>query len=86
MEAHKVTLTDTQLTTSVSGGAQTVGGTITVDGNRVTVKNSEILSMATEGHGGAIEITSHNRYPVINSVIDASSQFGPDGTVTIQRQ
>lgn len=86
VEAHKVTLTDTQLTTSVSGGAQTVGGPITVDGNRVTVKNSEILSTATEGHGGAIEITSHNRHPVINSVIDASSQSGTDGTVTIQRQ
>ena len=57
IEAHKVGLTDTQITTSVSGGPQTVGGTITVDAKNTTLTNSQILSTATEGHGGTIGIT-----------------------------
>ncbi len=40
IEANKVSLTDTQVTTSVSGGPQTVGGHITVDAKNVTLKNS----------------------------------------------
>ncbi|MDO9117335.1 MAG: filamentous hemagglutinin N-terminal domain-containing protein [Nitrospira sp.] len=83
IEAQKATLNDTVLTTSVSGGPQTVGGSITVDAKNVTVKNSQILSTATEGQGGTIEISSHNRRPIANSVIDATSQLGTDGTVTI---
>ena len=83
LEGNTVRLTDTQVTTSVSGGPQTIAGTITVDAHAVKVKNSQILSTATEGQGGAIDITSHNRHPVINSVLDATSQFGTDGTVTI---
>ncbi|MCS6293456.1 MAG: filamentous hemagglutinin N-terminal domain-containing protein [Nitrospira sp.] len=83
VEAKKATMTDTVLTTAVSGGPQTVGGSITVDAKNVTIKNSQILSTATEGQGGTIEITSHNHHPVTNSVIDATSQLGTDGTVTI---
>jgi large exoprotein involved in heme utilization and adhesion len=79
-------LNDALLTTAVSGGPETIAGTITVDANAVKVQNSQILSTATEGQGGTINITSHNRNPVTNSVIDASSQFGTDGTVTIKRQ
>ena len=81
-----VSLNDTLVTTAVSGGPQTVGGNITVDANAVKIKNSQILSTATEGQGGIIEITSHNRHPVTNSVIDTTSQFGTDGTVTIERR
>jgi large exoprotein involved in heme utilization and adhesion len=83
IEANKVALTDSQLTTSVSGGPQTVGGHITVDAKNVTLKNSQILSTATEGQGGTIDITSHVPHQDASSVIDASSQFGTDGTVTI---
>jgi lipopolysaccharide export system protein LptA len=83
IEANKVGLTDTQVTTSVSGGPQTVGGSITVDANKVTLDNSQVLSTATEGQGGTIDITSHALHQDANSVIDASSQFGTDGTVTI---
>lgn len=82
IEANKVNLTDTKVTTSVSGGPQTVGGSITVDAKNTTLTNSQILSTATEGHGGTIDITS----PVMHqagSVMDASSQSGTDGTVTI---
>ena len=85
LEAHKVGLTDTQLTTSVSGGPQTVGGSITVDAKNVTMKNSEILSTATEGHGGTIGITTHKLHQDASSVIDATSQSGTDGTVTITK-
>ena len=85
IEANKVGLTDTQVTTSVSGGLQTVGGNIAFDGHTVSIENSQILSTATEGQGGTISIRSHNRNPVTNSVIEASSQFGTDGTVTIRR-
>ncbi|MDE3041970.1 MAG: filamentous hemagglutinin N-terminal domain-containing protein, partial [Nitrospirota bacterium] len=84
IDANKVRLTDTQVTTSVSGGPQTVGGSITVDAKNVTLKNSEILSTATEGHGGTIGITTHKLHST-NSVIDATSQSGTDGTVTIER-
>jgi hypothetical protein len=80
-----VAVNDSLLTTAVSGGPQTLGGTITVDAPAVKIKNSQILSTATEGQGGIIEITSHNRHPVTNSVINATSQFGTDGTVTITR-
>ena len=83
IDANKVGLTDSQLTTSVSGGPQTVGGTITVDANNVKLTNSQMLSTATEGQGGTIDITSHALHQDANSVIDASSQFGTDGTVTI---
>jgi filamentous hemagglutinin family protein len=83
VEANKVGLTDTQLTTSVSGGPQSVGGTITLDAKNTTLTNSQILSTATEGHGGAINITSHVLHQHAISVIDASSQSGTDGTVTI---
>jgi filamentous hemagglutinin family protein len=78
-----VSLNETLLTTGVSGGPQTIAGEITIDANAVKVKNSQILSTATEGQGGTIDITSHNGHQVINSVIDATSQFGTDGTVTI---
>lgn len=80
-----VVVHETLLTTAVSGGPQTVAGAITVDAPAVKIKNSQILSTATEGQGGVIEITSHNRHPVTNSVMNATSQFGTDGTVTIKR-
>jgi len=83
IEANKVRLTDTQVTTSVSGGPQTVGGRITVDAEKTTLTNSQLLSTATEGHGGLIGIASPIFHKNAGSVIDASSQSGTDGTVTI---
>jgi hypothetical protein len=59
------------------------GGTIHVEAHKVTLTDSQILSTATEGQGGTIDITSHALQQDANSVIDASSQFGTDGTVTI---
>ena len=85
IEANKVGMTDTQVTTSVSGGPQTVGGKITMDAKNVTLKNSQLLSTATEGQGGTIDITTHKLHRDARSVIDVSSQFGTDGTVTIKK-
>ena len=86
VDAQNVKFVDTQVTTGVTGGPQTVGGHITIDGHKVSIEKSQILSTATEGQGGTINITSHNRKPVMNSVVDATSQFGTDGIVTIERR
>lgn len=48
-----------------------------------TVKNSQILSTTVEGQGGNIDITSDALRQDGTSVIDVSSQYGTDGTVTI---
>jgi filamentous hemagglutinin family protein len=84
VDAKQVTLRDSQLTTSVDGGPQSLGGQITVDVKDVTLRNSQILSTAPEGQGGTINIRSHALRRDARTVIDASSQFGTDGTVTIK--
>jgi filamentous hemagglutinin family protein len=84
VDARKVTLTNSQLTTSVSGGPQTVAGEISVDAKSLTLRNSQILSTATEGDGGTIHIRSRAFHKDAKSVIDASSESGTDGTVTIE--
>ena len=83
VEATTVKLVDTQLATSTSGGPQSVAGIITMEANKTTLTNSQILSTATEGHGGTIDITSPVLHRNGGSVVDASSQSGTDGTVTI---
>jgi hypothetical protein len=49
----------------------------------MSLHNSQMLSTATEGHGGTIDITSPVLHRHAGSVIDASSQSGMNGTVTI---
>jgi len=82
LKANKVMLTDSLVTTSASR-PEANAGTITVDAKNTTLNNSQILSTATNGHGGTIDITTKALHRDSNSVIDASSQFGTDGTVTI---
>ena len=83
VEANKIELTDSQLNTSTTGGPGTVGGSITVNAKNTTLTNSQMLSTATAGQGGTINITSPILHQDASSVIDASSQSGTDGTVTI---
>jgi filamentous hemagglutinin family protein len=84
VEAKTVNLTDTQLTTSANFGPQSVGGTITIDAKNTTLTNSQILSTNFgAGPGGTVAITSPIFHQDSTSVIDASSQSGTDGTVTI---
>ena len=84
VKATKVELTDTQVTTAGSHVLGS-GGTISLDANTVTLKNSQIDSTAFAAPGGTITITSHALHQDASSVIDASSQYGTDGTVTIER-
>jgi len=79
-----VHLTNSQLNASVQGSATTVGGNITIDPQFVILQNSQVLAQATQGQGGNISITTNLLLPDANSVISASSQFGVNGTVTIQ--
>ena len=83
VRAQTVKLTDTLLLTSTFGGPRFVGGRITVDAQKTTLSNSQVLSTAIEGNGGTVEITSPRFKLDGSSVIDASSQLGTDGTVTI---
>src|SRR5262249_49170540 len=73
-------LKDTQITTTTSS---CLGGSITVDAKNLKLTNSQILSTATEGQGGTIDITSPHIHRNTGSAIDASSQSGTNGTVTI---
>jgi len=84
VNAKQVTLMNSQLTTSVSGGPQTVGGDIFVDAKTIALRNSQLLSTATEGQGGSIHLRSHALRRDARSVIDASSESGTDGTVAIE--
>jgi filamentous hemagglutinin family protein len=60
------------------------GGSVNIDPQYVILLNSQILAQAVQGPGGNIFITTNFLLPDANSVISASSQFGVNGTVTIQ--
>jgi filamentous hemagglutinin family protein len=79
-----VELINSQISASVFGEPSTAGGNITIDPQFVILQNSQILATATQGQGGNITITTNLLLPDANSVITASSQFGVNGTVTIQ--
>jgi filamentous hemagglutinin family protein len=83
VEANKVVLTDSQFNTSTSGGSQSAGGTVTLDAKNMTLTNSQIISTATEGQGGTINIRSPRFHRDATSMTDASSQSGMDGMAKI---
>lgn len=74
---------NSEISTSVLGGGGS-GGNITIDPNAVVLQNSQILAQAVQGSGGNISITTNLLLADINSTISASSQFGQNGTITIQ--
>lgn len=84
VDARNVLLKNSQFTTSVIGGPETVGGRIVMGAKHLTLRNSQVLSTATEGRGGTINIRSHVLHRDAGTVLDASSQSGTDGTVTIK--
>jgi len=57
---------------------------VNIDPQFVILQNSQILARAKQGPGGNISITTNLLLPDANSVISASSEFGVNGTVTIQ--
>jgi filamentous hemagglutinin family protein len=80
-----VHLTNSELNASVEGSSTTVGGNILIDPLYVIIENSKILAQATQGQGGNINIFYSGAFLVDpSSLISASSQFGQQGTVTIQ--
>lgn len=81
---QKIKLTNSELTTSVFGGPQSIAGRISLESKVVTLQNSQVLSKATEGQGGTINITAtHRVVEDAASVISATSATGPNGSVTI---
>jgi filamentous hemagglutinin family protein len=76
-------LQNSTVTTSVQSGAGN-GGNITIDPQFVILQNSQIIAQAVAGNGGNITITTDVFLADYTSLVDASSQFGLSGTVTIQ--
>ena len=60
------------------------GGNIMIDPNVVVLQNSKILARAIQGAGGNITIFTPLFLADSSSLVSASSQFGLNGTVTIQ--
>jgi large exoprotein involved in heme utilization and adhesion len=78
-----VQLTNSTISASVLDGTGG-GGSVNIDPQFVILQNSQILAQATQGPGGNIFITTNLLLPDAYSTISASSQFGVNGTVTIQ--
>ncbi len=81
---NTIRLVNSQISTSVGGGPNTVGGNINIDPQFVILQNSQVIAQAAQGQGGAIDITTQALLTDSASVIDASSQFGVSGTVNVQ--
>jgi filamentous hemagglutinin family protein len=82
---NMIQLVNSKISTSVAGsGTDTAGGNITIDPQFVILQNSQIIAQANAGSGGAINVTAEVFLADPNSVVDASSQQGPQGTVNIQ--
>lgn len=79
----RIRLVNSSISTSVLGGAGS-GGNITIDPNVVILQNSRIIAQAVQGSGGNISITTPLFLADAGSLVDASSQFGLNGTVNIQ--
>jgi large exoprotein involved in heme utilization and adhesion len=78
-----VQLTNSMISASVLDGTGG-GGSVNIDPQFVLLQNSQILAQAVQGPGGNIFITTNLLLPDANSLISASSQFGQQGTITIQ--
>lgn len=76
-------LADSAVTTSVAGG-QGSGGNITIDPVFIILDNGRIIANAYEGTGGNIHMIADYYFPDADSVVQASSELGIDGSVTIE--
>ena len=79
----RVRLVNSSISTSVLGGGGS-GGNITIDPDVVVLQNSQVIAQAVQGAGGNITITTPLFLADFTSFVSASSQFGLNGTVTIQ--
>jgi len=81
---YMVHLVGSEITATVGGGPETVGGNINIDPEFVILDNSKIIANAFEGRGGNIRIVAGTFLADPNSTVDASSAKGIDGTVEIR--
>lgn len=83
LATDRVQLTNSHISASVADGSGG-GGNISIDPQSVILQNSQILAQASQGQGGTITITTNLFLPDANSVVNADSGSGLNGTVTIQ--
>jgi filamentous hemagglutinin family protein len=81
--AGTVQMTNSTISASVLDGTGG-GGSVDIDPQFVILQNSQITADAESGPGGNIFITTNLLLQDPTSRISASSQFGQQGTVTIQ--
>ncbi len=81
---NMVYLGDSVISASVGGGSDTVGGNIFIDPEFVILNNSQIIANAFEGRGGNIRIVAGTFLADPESIVDASSEKGIDGTVEVR--
>jgi large exoprotein involved in heme utilization and adhesion len=79
-----IRVANSTISSSVQGNLSTAGGNITIDPNTVVLQKGQILASAVHGSGGHITITTPTFLADQFSRVDASSQFGVNGTVTVQ--
>ncbi len=79
----RVRLVNSPISTSVPNGTGD-GGNITIDPNVIVLQNSDITAKAVQGAGGNITLTTPLFLKDSNSTVSAISEFGVNGTVTIQ--
>jgi filamentous hemagglutinin family protein len=78
----RVYLDNGEITTSVESGVGG-GGNINIDPDFVVMKHGRILANAYGGPGGNIDIVASHFIATPDSLVDASSALGIDGTVNI---
>jgi len=81
--SDEVRLTDSSIDTSVATGRGD-GGDVRIDPDLVVLNRSQILANAEDGNGGSIFIRAGAFILSTGSVVDASSQTGIDGSVSIE--
>jgi len=79
---NKIFLDLSEISTSVESGFGG-GGNINIDPEFVILKQSSILANAYGGPGGNINIIANNFIATPDSIVNASSALGIDGTVNI---
>lgn len=72
------------INTPINASAMLNGGNIDIDPTYVVLQNSPITANAILGNGGNIFITTNFLLADAGSTISASSQFGQNGTISIQ--
>lgn len=81
--ADLIVIQNSLISASVMGGGGS-GGNISIDPIAVILQNSQILARAVLGNGGNISIITPFFLADQSSIVNASSQFGLNGTVRIQ--